>query len=121
MNFTRLAKLNNLITNDLKRKPTIILDPNPEHPIRMFGTADDLSVSIDTDIWTMPDEMATLIRQLNETDYSIEEKILIIYNKLCQDYTYDDNVLTYIKKNDDDTFNLSFFELKNAEFLQNQL
>ena len=106
MNFTRLAKLNNLITNDLKRKTTIILDPNPDHQIRMFGTADGLSVSIDTDIWTMPDEIGTFIRQLNENDYSVEEKILAIYDKLCKDYTYDDNVLTYIKKNDDDTFYL---------------
>lgn len=104
MNFTRLAKLDNLITNTLKRKPTIILDPNPEHSFRIKGTVKDLSVSIDTDIWTLPDDMDTFIMQLNETNCSIEEKILKIYEKLCQEYTYDDNVLTYIKKNDDDTF-----------------
>lgn len=45
----------------------------------MFGTADGISVSIDTDIWTMPDEIITFIRQLNENDYSLEEKILTIF------------------------------------------
>ncbi len=30
MNLNRLGKLNKLVTNDLKRKPTIILEPNSE-------------------------------------------------------------------------------------------
>ncbi len=104
MNITRIAKLNSLITNNLKRKPIIIMDRNPEKQIRIYGSGNDVSLSIDTDIWMITDEIKEFIKQLNLTDYSIEEKIIKIYEKLCQDYTYDDNVLTYIKKNDDDTF-----------------
>ena len=40
------------------------------------------------------------------SDINNEEKILKIYQKLCEDYTYDDNVLSYIHKNDDESFSL---------------
>ena len=55
MNFNRIGKLNNLVSNDLKRKPTIILDPNPEQSYRMFGTANDIIVGIDADDWEVPE------------------------------------------------------------------
>ena len=47
MNFNRIGKLNNLVSNDLKRKPTIILDPNPEQSYRMFGTANDIVIGME--------------------------------------------------------------------------
>ena len=106
MNFSRLGKLNDLLTNDLKRKPTIILDPNPEQSYRIYGTANDIIVGIDADDWEIPHELKPFVTDVAKTNISIEEKILKIYQKLCEDYTYDDNVLSYIKKNDDETFSL---------------
>lgn len=104
MNFNRLGKLNNLVTNDLKRKPTIILDPNPDQLYRISGTADDIVVGIDDDEWVIPDELKPFIIDVAKSNASNEEKILKIYQELCENYTYDDNVLSYIKKNDDETF-----------------
>lgn len=104
MNFNRLGKLNDLLTSDLKRKPTIILDPNPEQSYRISGTANDIVLGIDADEWVIPDELKPFITDVARSDISNEEKILKIYQKLCEDYTYDDNVLSYIKKNDDETF-----------------
>lgn len=106
MNFNRIGKLNNLVSNDLKRKPTIILDPNPEQSYRMFGTANDIVVGIDADDWEVPDELRGFVKEIAKSNISSEEMILKIYQKLCEDYTYDDNVLSYIKKNDDETFYL---------------
>lgn len=106
MNFNRIGKLNNLVSNDLKRKPTIILDPNPEQSYRMFGTANDIVVGIDADDWEVPDELKGFIKEIAGSGISNEEMILKVYQKLCEDYTYDDNVLSYIKKNDDETFYL---------------
>lgn len=106
MNFNRLGKLNDLLTNDLKRKPTIILDPNPEQSYRICGTANDIVVGIDVDDWIIPDELKLFVTDVARSNRSIEEKILKIYQKLCEYYTYDDNVLSYIKKNDYETFYL---------------
>lgn len=106
MNFNRLSRLNNLVTNDLRRKPTIILEPNYNHPIRMFGTAKDVNVNFDTDDWIISQELTNYVENLAKSNGNIEDKILKIYQKLCEDYTYDDNTLSYIKKNDDDTFYL---------------
>ena len=92
MNLNRLGKLNKLVTNDLKRKPTIILEPNSEQSYRISGTANDLCIGIDTDDWVIPDELKSFINELGESNISDEEKILKIYQKLCEDYTYDDNV-----------------------------
>lgn len=104
MNFNRLGKLNNLLTADLKRKPTIILEPNPEQLYRIYGTADDIVVGIDTADWEIPDSLKQFLADVASDNSSNEEKILKIYQKLCEYYTYDDNVLSYIKKTDDDTF-----------------
>ena len=104
MNFTRIGKLSQLITDALKRKPTVVL--NPEKTYRVFGVADNLNITTDTEKWEINDSLKEYIDELAKQDFSIEEKILIIYNKLCEEYTYDDNVLSYIRKNDDDTFYL---------------
>lgn len=122
MNFNRLGKLNELLTNDLKRKPTIILDPNPEQSYRISGTADDIVVGIDADEWIIPDELKPFIIEVAGSKVSDEEKILKVYQKLCEYYTYDDNVLSYIKKNEDDTFFLpdAYGRETNASWKENR-
>lgn len=107
MDFNRISKLSNLVTNDLKRKPTIILEPNPEQAFRMIGTASDINFNIDADDWTIPDDLKSYVQELAQKGYSTEEMILEIYKKICKDYTYDDNVLSYVRKNEDDTFYLT--------------
>ena len=106
MNFTRISKLSNLVTNNLKRKPTIILDPNNSNPFRISGTANNISVTVDVDEWILPDYLKDFIKKLCQSDLNVEERILKLYERICLDYIYDDNVLSYIRKNDDDTFYL---------------
>lgn len=122
MNFNRLGKLNELLTNNLRRKPTIILDPNPEQSHRISETADDIIVGIDADEWIIPDELKPFIIEVAESEASDEEKILTVYQKLCEYYTYDDNVLSYIKKNEDDTFFLpdAYGRETNASWKENR-
>lgn len=106
MNFTRISKLSSLVTNDLKRKPTIILDPNNSNPFRISGTANNISVTVDADEWIFPDYLKDFVKKLCQSDLNVEGRILKLYERICLDYIYDDNVLSYIRKNDDDTFYL---------------
>ena len=106
MNITRISKLSDLITNRIKRKPTIVLEPSRYHSVNISGIARNVSFNIDADEWIIPDYLIKYLEELSKKDGSVEEKILQIYQKLCVDYTYDDNVLSYVKKNDDDTFYL---------------
>ena len=106
MNFNRIGRLNDLLTNDLKRKPTIMLEPNPGQSYRISGSANDIMIGIDVDEWVIPDQLKPFISEVAKSDISNEEKILKVYQKLCEDYTYDDNVLSYLKKNDDESFSL---------------
>lgn len=70
----------------------------------------DINVNIDVDDWIITDEIKTFIENLNiNENLSTEEKILAIYEKLCIDYVYDDNVLSYIKKYDEDQYGLPDF------------
>ena len=104
MNFTRISTLSRLVTNDLKRKPTIVLDPNQNNPFRISGTAADINTIIDTDTWVIPKDIKDYIRKLSNSNLTLEQKIIEVYSKICRSYTYDDNVLSYIKKIDDETF-----------------
>lgn len=104
MNLTRIGILSNLVSNDLKRKPIIIVPANNEGVIRVTGSTEDLSMTVDTDEWSISEEQKKFVQEVAKLDISIEEKILKIYEELCNHYTYDDNVLSYIRKNDDDTF-----------------
>lgn len=104
MNFTRISTLSRLVTNDLTRKPTIVLDPNQSHPFRISGTAADINTVIDTDTWVVPREIKDFIAKLSNSNLSTEQRILALYSKICKSYTYDDNVLSYVRKIDDETF-----------------
>lgn len=106
MNFNRINKLSMLVTSELKRKPTIMIEQNTEQSFRVFGSAKDVEVRIDSTDWKISDEIKEFVKVLSKSNSNNEEKILKVYQKLCEDYTYDDNVLSYIKKNDDDTFYL---------------
>lgn len=122
MNFNRINKLNTLVINDIKRKPIIMLEPNKEQSFRFFGSAKDIEIGIDATEWKITDEIKKFIEELSKSDYNNEEKILKIYQKLCKDYTYDDNVLSYIKKNEDEIFYLpdEYGRKVNTEWEENR-
>ena len=65
----------------------------------------DEAIEYDKDEWRIPENLSTWISELEKKSiFSTEEKILLLYQKLCRDFTYDDNLISYIRKSDDDTF-----------------
>lgn len=122
MNINRLRKLNDLITNDLNRQTTIILNPNLKQSYHIKTIESDIIVKIDDDDWVISKELKRFVIDVAKSTISNEEKILKIYQKICEDYTYDDNVLSYIKKNDDGTYFLQdMYDVKmNSNWKRNR-
>ena len=96
VNMYKLTKLNDLVTTSFRRKHIIVLNPEGKHGSKkkLKGNA-----IYDEAEWKMPEEIRTLVEELSQnSQLSNEDKILEIYEKLCRDYVYDDNVISYIKK-----------------------
>lgn len=105
INMDRLIKFNDLVTMRFRRKHRIVLDPEGEYDKKNLKD----NIELDKSKWEMPrnKEFCMFISELSENkELTDEERILSIYQKICKDYVYDDNVLSYIQKNDDDTFDL---------------
>jgi hypothetical protein len=117
MNFSRISRLSRLVNDDLARKPRLVLEPDDGAFLRIYSgmythsydqqKTDDIEMSIDGSEWEIPRELEDFIEQISSEECSNEEKIIKIYQKICEDYTYDDNVLSYVKRNDDETFSLA--------------
>lgn len=105
INIEKLSKLNDLVSLSFKRKHTIVL--NPEEKLER---EDELNSNMIYDIakWKITDEeIRTFIDEISQSrELSNEDKILLIYGKLCEKYVYDDNIISYIQKNDDDSYDL---------------
>lgn len=106
MNIDKLMKFNDLVTIFFRRKHRIVLDPQGD-----YEKKENLSDTIEYDKskWEMPrkEEYHMFISELSQnSELTDEEKILAVYERICKDYIYDDNVLSYIQKIDDDTFDL---------------
>ena len=100
----KLSEFNKLLSKRSQRKHTIVLNPDEEYKnLEQLGD----EIVYDKDEWKIPESISTWINELEKKDsFNTEEKILLLYQKLCKDYTYDDNLISYIKKIDDDTFGL---------------
>lgn len=104
INMDNLARLNNLVTMSFRRRHIIVLNPETEQENKEEL---DANVIYDKAEWKIPDEIRRLVSELSQnTQLSKEEKILSIYEKVCRDYVYDDNLLSYIQKIDDDSYAL---------------
>ncbi len=112
VNIANFSKLSELVSLSSLRKPKIVLNPEEEYYIKLkkdCRNVEDLNANIicDKEKWEISDEVQAFVNELSKNDQlSDEDKILSIYEELCQRYTYDDNILSYIKKSDDDKFAL---------------
>lgn len=100
-NIAKIIRLNELVTRTLRKKHIIVLDSEEKQ--------ENLNPNITYDAaeWKVSEKIQTFLDELAENkDLSKEEKILAIYEKLCQEYIYDDNLISYIQKIDDDQFTL---------------
>lgn len=76
---------------------------------RKFGNGEDLNANIicDRAKWKIPEDIKAFVDELaKNSQISNEDKILLVFERLCKDYIYDDNVLSYMKKIEDDKFAL---------------
>lgn len=113
VDIDKLIKLNNLATTASRRKRIIVL--NPEEQGDNIKNLDD-NIVYDDVVWELPPQIQTLINELSQNSMlSNEDKILKIYEKFCKDYIYDDNLISFIKKVDDDSFALPNWYAKKVD------
>lgn len=102
-NIKKLMKLNDLVSLSSRRKHTLVLNPNG----RTNRVDLDEDIVYDKMEWKIPESYNEYIENLSEDrTMSLEDKILDIYRKIGTDFVYDDNLISYIKKVDDDVFTL---------------
>ncbi len=104
INMDKLIKLSDLASLSFRRKHTIVLNPEGEDKKTENLSAD---IIYDKAEWKIPGEIRTFVDELSQnSQLSQEEKILSIYKELCKKYVYDDNLISYIQKIDDDSYTL---------------
>ena len=101
INIEKFNKLNDLVSLEFRRKHTVVLNPEKKEDIH------EEDIIYDKANWKITDELKKYVDELSQNnDLSIEDKILYIYEKICKDYVYDDNLISYIKKIDEDVFSI---------------
>lgn len=107
INIEKLIELNELLSLASKRKHKVVLNPAKEIPDLEIIEQKNEDIVLDKNEWKIPMELQDFANQLSENkELSNEDKILAIFDKLCKCYIYDDNVLSYIKKVDEEDFRL---------------
>lgn len=102
IDINKLIKLNDLATIHSRKRRIIVLDPGKEYDY--IDDPDD-NIVYDEVEWNIPDNIQTLVNNLSQsTQLSNEDKILKIYEQICKDYIYDDNLISYIQKVDFHSF-----------------
>lgn len=99
----KIERLNDLTTELFRRKHIVVLNPE----IKVEKEEENSNIIYDEIEWKIPEKIRPYLNELkNNRKISNEDKILQIYEKLCQEYIYDDNLLSYIQKIDDDSYAL---------------
>ena len=104
VNMEKLIELNDKISLAFRRKHIIVLNPKEKQENKETLNAD---VIFDKNEWKIPDKLHYLIEELAQSSYlNNEDKILMIFEKICKGYVYDDNLISYIQKIDDESYEL---------------
>ena len=104
INVEKLNKLNELVSLFFRRKHIIVLNPKDEQKNEVNLNAD---ITYDKSEWKIPIKLSHLVDELSQSSYlNNEDKILMIFEKICKGYIYDDNLISYIQKVDDDSYDL---------------
>lgn len=113
INVEKLNRLNKLVSMFFRNKHTIVL--NPEEKISNEQDLEE-DVVYDGAKWKIPEQLEKYVCKLSEKeDISAEDKILLIYEKICREYVYDDNLISYIKKIDEDIYTVPDWYGRNVE------
>lgn len=104
VDIEKLIELNDKVSLSFRRKHIIVLDPKDEQKDEYDSNAD---VTYDKTEWKIPNNLNHLIEAVSESSYlNNEDKILMIFEKICKTYVYDDNLISYIQKIDDESYEL---------------
>lgn len=99
--IAKIIKLNELVTRTLRKRHIIVLNPDEKQE------NSNSNITYDVANWNISEKIRAFVEEMRQNrELSKEEKILAIYEKLCQEYIYDDNLISYIQKIDDDQFSL---------------
>ena len=111
-NLKRIIRLNDLVSLALRKKHTLVLNPQGRKDREDL----DEDIVYDKREWNIPEEYSQYIEELSKDEtLSTEDKILKIYEKIGTDYVYDDNLISYIKKIDDDTYAIPDWYARDAD------
>lgn len=98
----RINKLNELVNVFFRNKHIVVLEPTENQDEKL-----DENIVYDVGSWTLPKELKKYVDEISKKkELSNEEKILLVYEEICKEYVYDDNLISYIQKIDDDIFSL---------------
>lgn len=122
INIENFSKINELVSLHSSRKPKIVLDPAEEYCIKSTSKKEKLSnlstnIIIDKTKWKISEKIESFISELKSNKKSSnEENILTLFERLCEEYTYDDNILSYMRKIEDDKFELPDWYGRDVDF-----
>ena len=104
VNIEKIIKLNDLVGLTFRKKHIIVLNPDEEQvDLEKY----DDNIIYDKIGWNITDELSKFVEELSkDNELSNEDKILKIFDKICHDYVYDDNLISYIKKIEEDLYYL---------------
>lgn len=112
-NIEKLIELNDLASIAFRRKHMIVLKPDKKGKENI-----NPNIIYDKAEWKLPDKIQIIANELSKNkELSNEEKILSIFELLCKEYIYDDNVLSYIQKIDDDSYSLPDWYGRNVDYV----
>ena len=104
INIEKLKQLNDKVSLSFRRKHIIVLNPADKQENEDSTNAD---IEYDKTEWKIPNKLSYLINELSQSSYlNNEDKILMIFEKICKGYVYDDNLISYIQKIDDESYEL---------------
>ena len=120
MNLAKLSKINELVALNTLRKPKIVINPKANYSLSFSENNSENEFSADIIIdsvqWKIPQEQQEFVNELaKDSTIDNETKIILLFEELAKKYTYDDNVLTYIRKIDDDEYELPDWYGRNPD------
>ena len=107
INIDKLIKLNGLLSLVSRRRHKIVLNPGETYQNEDKINDKSEDIVFDKKEWEIPEELYRFVEEVSKNNnLSNEDKILSIFAKVCENYVYDDNILSYIKKSDEQDYTL---------------
>lgn len=93
-NIEKLKKFREKTSNKLESRVKLVVDPDQKYDSKDMH---DSTIITDVDNWHLSNEsLKSFVQELAENkEMTVEKKILLIHQKICDMYQYDDNAISY--------------------------